>query len=179
MKRRWLAPLTMLIVLVVTASCAPKTELSAPELAELLGIKRWIVPMPKDARYEWTFEIRDYKSPAPVPIKTNGWADPKKRAEVTFMPIGAGTVYRFWLTQGAGTSSGETRIDVCDNPDDTSVKCDAGQFETTWYQPPRQTADGRSYVLCELQDTFEPRRHKQLVLYLTKFRLEDMNEDAK
>jgi hypothetical protein len=177
MKWRGLPSLILMALVVGSMSCTTKPEWSASDLVELLGIKRWVVPMPKDDRYEWTIAIRDYKKPAPIKMKTDSWADPNKKAEVTLMPIGERSIYQFWLKQDEGTSSGRMRIDVCENPDDTSVRCNAGQFEITWCEPPEQTVDGKGYVLCDIRDTFEPHRHKQLVLYLIKYRLEDMNED--
>jgi hypothetical protein len=50
-----------------------QTRESLDGLMELLEIHRWEVPMPKDARYEWSFEIRDYKAFNVVEKGTIDW----------------------------------------------------------------------------------------------------------
>ena len=160
-------------------SCVKRNELTCPELSQLLGIERWIVPMPKDTRYEWAFEFRDYKEGSIVKGNEKEWADSSRKAEIVFMPTGLNNIYRFWLKQKEGTSSGEMRVDVCENPDDTSFKCDYGQIEIKWFHPPLQIEDGKKYLIGEVKETFEPGRRKQIILHLTKFRLEDMMQDKK
>jgi len=142
-------------------------------LTELLQIRRWEVPMPKDARYEWSFEIRDYKASNEVEKGMTEWMDSSRKAKIVFMPTGEEVVYRFWLVQTNGTSSGNTRLDVCDVPNDIHRKCDAGQLELRWYSTPKRIEDGKSYLIGEINDDSQRQRRKQVVLHLVRFRDED------
>jgi hypothetical protein len=170
--------IAILIVLVATLlSCSPKTMISHEELVDLFQIRQWVVPIPKDQSLQWAFKIRDFESVEPFKGKKDSSVDSSLKAKIVFMPTGQGNVYRFWLMQRNGTSSGFMRIDVCDNPSDISKKCDGGQFQTTWYKEPLK-ADDKTYVLCEIKETFSPSRKKQVVLYLTGYRIEDkINEN--
>jgi hypothetical protein len=58
MKRRLLLLLPLLIVVGPPAVSAQK--LSHDELVEILEIKSWRVPMPKDENREWSIELVDY-----------------------------------------------------------------------------------------------------------------------
>jgi hypothetical protein len=89
---------------------------------------------------------------------------------------GEETIHRFWLVQANGTSSGRTRVDVCDNPEQLQLNCDAGQFEYSWYPTAERVEDGKTYVICELNETFPQHRRKQLVLHQLHFRLEDIQK---
>ena len=134
--------------------------------------------MPRDKRYEWSISIRDYQGYVAIHRGKDDWMDMGRHAEVTFMATDRDSIYRFWLRQPNGTSSGETRVDMCDDPDDTARECLAGQYETTWFEKPIRVGDGKTYLIGEIRETFAPGRRKQVVLDLTKFRLEDMLEDA-
>lgn len=151
---------------------------SLETLTNLLEIHRWEVPMPKDSSMEWSFELRDYKKPRVVVKGMNDWMDSSKIAKIVFMPTGEESIHRFWLVQSNGTSSGRTRVDVCDNPDQLQQTCDAGQFEYMWYPTAERIDDGKTYVICELNETFPPHRRKQLILHLLHFRLEDIQKEG-
>jgi hypothetical protein len=144
----------------------------------LLEVHSWEVPMPKDTSLEWSFELQDYRVPTVVVKGTDDWMDSSKKAKIVFMPTGEENIHRFWLVQTNGTSSGRTRVDVCDNPEQLQNACDAGQFEYIWYPTPERIDDGKTYILCELNETFLPHRRKQLVLHLIHFRLEDIERDS-
>jgi hypothetical protein len=154
-----------------------KTSESLDGLTALLEIHKWELPMPKDARYEWSFEVRDYKSSNVVEKGLTDWMDASRKAKIVFMPLGEGNVYHFWFVQPGGTSSGSTRLDVCDDPDNIQHNCDVGQFETNWLKEPKRIEDGQTYLICEINETFPPLRRKQVLLHLSLFRLEDIQKN--
>jgi hypothetical protein len=161
------------------AACSvDATKISHDDLVSILEIRKWTIPMPKDQRLEWSFEIREYREFSSIPEGQDDWADSSRTASFILMPTGEGDIYRFWLTQLHGTSSGKTRIDVCgDADDDLAAKCDVGQFETVWYPKPICIEDAKTYLVGETRETFAPGRRRQIVLKPGKFRLEDMNDD--
>jgi hypothetical protein len=157
---------------------AKRSQDSVESLMNLLEVHSWEVPMPKDTSLEWSFELQEYRVPTVVAKGKDGWMDSSKKAKIVFMPTGEENIHRFWLVQTNGTSSGKTRVDVCDNPEQLQNACDAGQFEYIWYPAAERIEDGKTYILCELNETFPPHRRKQLVLHLIHFRLEDIQKDS-
>jgi len=151
---------------------------SLDSLTGILEVRKWELPMPKDSRYEWHFEIRDYKESSVAVQGKDDWMDVRKRATIVFMPTGQDEIYRFWLVQPEGTSSGSTRLDVCDDPDDIHKKCDFGQLNFTWQTEPKRLADGKSFLICDIAELGYPHRRKQLVLYFSFFRLEDIKRNS-
>ena len=155
-----------------------RTKRSLDSLTGTLEIRKWELPMPRDTRYEWHFEIRDYKASNAITVGNDDWMDRQKKATIVFMPTGQDEIYRFWLVQTEGTSSGNTRLDVCDDPDDIHKKYDFGQINYTWQTPPKRIEDGKSYLICEISEVDYPQRRKQVVLYLGLFRLEDIQRNS-
>jgi hypothetical protein len=151
---------------------------SLDELTDMLQIRRWEVPMPNDTRYEWSFEIENYKAYNEVETGMTEWMDSSRRAKIVFMPTGDESIYRFWFVQTNGTSSGKTRLDVCDFPNDIHRECKAAQWELTWYSKPKRIEDGKSYLIGEISDDFQPLGRKQIVLHLVRFRDEDVVQAA-
>jgi hypothetical protein len=155
-----------------------RTRQSLDSLTEILEIRKWELPMPRDSRYEWHFEIRDYKESNVIAVGKDDWMDRQKKATIVFMPTGQDEIYRFWLVQTEGTSSGSARLDVCDDPDDIHKKCDFGQIDFKWQTPPKRIEDGKSYLICEISEFGYPQRRKQVILYLGLFRLEDIQRNS-
>ena len=53
--------LILFLLLLLFPSCTSfAQQLSQDELLEILGLKSWRVPMPKDESMEWSIEIVDY-----------------------------------------------------------------------------------------------------------------------
>ena len=152
----WSLGLTFLVVNLRKA--IKRNQESVGTLMNLLEIHSWEVPMPKDVSLEWSFELRDYKASNVVAEGMDDWMDSTKKAKIVFMPTGEETIHRFWLVQANGTSSGRTRVDVCDNPEQLQLNCDAGQFEYSWYPTAERVEDGKTYVICELKEAFPPHR---------------------
>jgi hypothetical protein len=157
---------------------AKHSQDSVEGLTNLLELHTWEVPMPKDTSLEWSFELQDYRVSTVVAKGMDDWMDSSKKAKIVFMPTGEKNIHRFWLVQTNGTSSGRTRVDVCDNPEQLLNACDVGQFEYIWYPAAERIEDGKTYILCELNETLPPHRRKQLVLHLIHFRLEDIQKDS-
>lgn len=170
----WAFALTLLTVrLWRTAS---RSQESVGTLLNVLEIRSWELPMPKDQYMEWSFELRDYREAREIKQGSDDWMDPSRKAKVVFMPTGVESVHRFWLVQTKGTSSGSTRLDVCDKPDEVQRRCDAGQLEYVWYPSPERVEDGRTYIIGEINETFAPQRRKQVVLHLVHFRQEEVTK---
>lgn len=56
-----IARVTLLLLFVaLSSSNLFAQQLSNDELSEILGIKSWRIPMPKDESMEWSIEIVDY-----------------------------------------------------------------------------------------------------------------------
>ena len=151
---------------------------SVESLLYLLEVHKWELPIPKDASLEWSFEFRDYKESNAVGNGLADWMDSSRKAKIVFMPTGEETIHRFWLVQANGTSSGRTRIDVCADPERIQRSCDTGQIEYVWYPEAKRIDDGKTYVICEVNEAFPPHRRKQLVLRLIHYRLEDILKDS-
>jgi hypothetical protein len=151
------------------------SRISCKELIELLGIQQWVVPLPKDDRVEWAFEIRDANPDLELEaVGNDAWMDARLFAKITFMPLGKkNNLYRFWLKQRNGTSSGTKRIDICDEPDNLNFNCPV-QFEIEWYPCAKRVAEGKTYLIGEIRDSANPLRKRFMVLSLTMFRLEEM-----
>lgn len=171
----WVLGLTMFTFVLSRDSLRNKQSLDS--LTGILEVRKWELPMPKDTRYEWHFEIRDYKEFNVITHGKDDWMDGQKKATIVFMPTGQDEIYRFWLIQTNGTSSGSTRLNVCENPDDIHKKCDFGQLNFTWQTPPKRIEDGKSYIICDISELDNPQRRKQVVLYLGLFRLEDIQKN--
>lgn len=172
----WSATLT--VAGLVIRRDSRRTVESLTELTDLLQIRKWEIPMPKDARYEWSFDIRDYKEFNEVEKGMTEWMDSSRKAKIVFMPTGEEVVYRFWFVQTNGTSNGSTRLDVCDLPNQIHQTCDAGQLELTWYPTPKRIDDGKSYLIGEISDGSPLPKRKQIFLHLVRFRDEDVARAA-
>ncbi|MBP7864324.1 MAG: hypothetical protein KA419_00130 [Acidobacteria bacterium] len=151
--------------------------ISHEDLVELLEVRQWEVPMPKDTRYHWSFNVIPFRKYQVVEQGRDEWMDRTRRARITFMPAeGSHSVYRFWLKQDNGTSSGMVRLDVCNDNMNLRLECDSGQYGLEWFDEPKRIDDGKRYVLGEITEDSGPCRHKLIVLSFDLFRLEDMQE---
>lgn len=159
---------------------ARRKIISHEDLVELLEIRQWEVPMPKDTRYEWSFEVVPFRKYQVVEKGRDEWMDKTRRARITFMPTeGSHSIHRFWLKQGNGTSSGRVRLDVCDNNMNLQLECDSAQYGLAWFDEPKRVDDGRRYVLGEISEDSAPHRRKLIILSFDLFRLEDMEEASR
>ena len=74
----WSVALTLFALILRRDSIRNRESMDG--LTELLENRRWEVPMPKDARLEWSFDIRDYRASKEVESGTVEWMDPSRKA---------------------------------------------------------------------------------------------------
>jgi hypothetical protein len=155
-------------VVIIPLDCISSSRIRMNEFIDLFEIHKYDIPMPKDITYVWSFEIRDYKNYELIKKGKYDWKDLSRKASIIFMATGQNEVYRYWIKENKNTSNGITRIDVCDKPDDIKIKCEFGQIEYHWEKTPVRIDDGKTYLICEIKQTFEPARIKQVILCLRK-----------
>ena len=161
----------LLLLLFITCSPSFAQQLSCDELAEILGVKSWRVPIPKDERFEWSIEIVDY-TPRKFTNVNTAKLSPQQKALVALRDTGKNT-YEFTLKNRAGTGQGDLEIDVCTEKEKKDNLCD-NSYSITWYDIPKPYDDGTKFVIADIKGE-SPR--KQIILELVKFRLEDMLKD--
>lgn len=165
--------ISIAILLITLNGCNRVVQgtVSSEELVELLGIIKYTIPMPKDKAYEWSFDIVDYKTLNEIKTGEDTWMDPVRTASIYFMPLQQiENGFKFWIKQDGGISSGNTRIDVCDNPDDLNTPCHYQQINIKWEKTPVRIDDGKSFLLCTIEE-INGNRKKMLIAYLLKYRL--------
>lgn len=151
------AVLLALLVVPLTAQ-----KLSHDELLEVLEIRSWRVPVPRDERYIWSLEVVEARPRKRSAVELSEWTHPTEKALITFRPDKE-DLYQFTIKQRGGSSSGVTSVSPC-----------ADSYSIEWHDELYPVDDGRSFVLAEVEATFGESRKKQLILVLTKHRLEDL-----
>jgi hypothetical protein len=162
----------LLVLLLVQNSGISAQKITHDELIEVLGIKSWRVPMPKDEKLEWKFELVDYvarKFTKPNTVRLNL----NRKALLVFQEVKDDT-YKFTLKQRNGTSSGDFEINICSEKERTENQCD-NSYNITWFDEPKPFGDGTKFIIAEIGTMLEPNKpRKQIELELVKFRLEDI-----
>ena len=162
--------LFLLALLLIPSSISFAQQLSQDELIEILGIKSWRVPMPKDESMEWSIEIVDY-----VPrkyVKPNMQRlNPQKKALVALRDTGKDT-YAFTLKQ-TGTGQGELEINICTDAETRDNRCD-NSYEVEWFDTPKPYDDGTKFVIADIRQMVGQAPRKQIILEPFQFRLKDM-----
>ena len=163
-----------LLLLLLLAACSNSfaQQLSCDELAEVLDIKSWRVPMPKDERFEWSIEIVDYAQRKFTNINAEK-LNPQQKALIALRGTGKNT-YEFTLKNRAGRGQGDLEIDICTEKERRENLCD-NSYSITWYDIAKPYDDGTKFVIADIIGD-SPR--KQIILELVKFRLEDMLKDS-
>ena len=162
----------LFVLLLAQTSGVIAQKITHDELVEVLGIKSWRVPMPKDEKLEWKFEIVDYA--VRKYTKANAKRlDFNRKALLVFREIKDDT-YHFTLKQRNGTGSGDFEINVCSEKERKENQCD-NSYSLEWFDEPKPFDDGTKFVIAEISTMLESEKpRKQIVLELLKFRLEDM-----
>lgn len=150
-------------------------KLSHDELLEVLEIRSWRVPVPRDERYIWSFEVVEARPRKRSLVELFEWAHPTERALITFRPDKE-DLYQFTIKQRGGSSSGVTRVSPCGENATATSPC-ADSYSIEWHDELYPVDDGKSFVLAEVEATLGESRKKQLILVLTKHRLEDLESD--
>ncbi len=155
--------------LLVANSCSFAQQLTHDELIEVLGIKSWRIPLPKDEKLEWKFELVDYA--ARKFTKTNAERlDFNRKALLVFRETKDDT-YHFTFKQRNGTSSGDFEINICSEKERTENRCD-NSYSLEWFDEPKPFDDGTKFIIAEIGTMLEPDKpKKQIVIETVKFRL--------
>lgn len=165
----------LLLLLLISCSNSFAQQISHDELVEILGIKSWRVPMPKDESMEWSIEIVDY-----VPRKyTNmnvGRLNLQKKALIALRDMGK-DIYQFTLKQTRGTGQGDLEISVCSEKEKREGQCD-NSYNLEWYDVPKPYDDGTKFVIADIAYMLNPDKpRKQIILEPVHFRLEDIMKE--
>jgi|GEM_PF-3509828 len=154
--------LLLLFLLLATCSNSFAQKISHDELVEILGIKSWRVPTPKDDNSTWNIRIVNYENRSPsdattekLDFQNNGLLVLREARKNTFESF-------FKLRQG--TSRGEFEIDICSSNAMTSNRCD-NKYAIEWYALPMPYGDGLRCVIADIKnDSNKP--VKQIILEL-------------
>ena len=161
--------LMLLLLLVICPNCFAQ-KISHEELVEVLGIRSWRVPLPKDEKSGWGIKIISYEPRRPSDTNTEK-LDLQNKALIVVRETGKNT-YQFILKQRRGTSRGEFEINVCPEKGVAGNRCE-NSYVITWYDIPMPYGDGLRYVIAEV--TAEANKLvKQIILEPSSYRGEDM-----
>ena len=161
----------LLVLFLFSCSAASAQKLSCDELADVLNVRAWRVPMPKDKRFEWSVEIVDYAQQKSVRLNSEKFSG-RQKALIVLRCTGKHS-FEFTLKNRAGTSQGDLEIDICSEIEKKENRCD-NSYSITWHNPAEPYGDGTRFLIA---DIIGERSRKQIVLELAKFRLEDILED--
>lgn len=161
----------LLLFFLLSCSNAGAQKLSCDELADVLDVRAWRVPMPKDDRFEWSIEVVDYAQQKPVRLNGEKF-NTRQKALIALRGTGKNS-YEFTLKNRAGTSQGDLEIDLCSEIEKKENRCD-NSYSITWHDPAEPYGDGSMFLIA---DIIGERSRKQIVLELAKFKLEDILED--
>jgi hypothetical protein len=161
----------LLVLFLILCSPASAQRISCDELADVLDVRAWRVPMPKDKRFEWSIELVDYAQHKSVRLNSEKFSR-REKALIALRGTGKNS-FEFTLKNRAGTSQGDLEIDLCSEIEKKANRCD-NSYSITWHNPAEPYGDGTKLLIA---DIIGERSRKQIVLELAKFRLEDILED--
>ena len=165
----------LLLLLFILCSNSFAQQISHDELVEILGIKSWRVPMPKDESMEWSIEIVDYVPRKYVKLNTER-LNLQKRALIALRDMGKDT-YQFTLKQTRGTGQGDLEISICSEKEKSENRCD-NSYNLEWYDTPKPYDDGTKFVIADIAYMLDPDKpRKQIILEPVHFRLEDIMKE--
>jgi hypothetical protein len=165
MKRKLLLLLPFLIVVASPTISAQK--ISHDELVEILEIKSWRVPMPKDENWEWSIDLVEYAPRKSVAINL-GKLTAQRKALIVFRDMG-NDVYRYTLKQ-SGTGSGDMAISICSEQQIKAKDCD-NSYTITWFDDPKPFDDGTKFVIAEIAHMVRNKPLKQIIIQPVRYRL--------
>ncbi len=165
----------LLLLLVIPSAKSFAQQLSPDELIEILGIKTWRVPMPKDESMEWSIEIVDYVPRKYTRINTQ-LLNLQKKALVALRDTGK-DVYEFTLKQ-KGTGQGDLEINICTDQEKRENQCD-NSYGIDWFDVPKPYGDGTKFVIAEISQMVGQSPRKQIILEAVHFRLEDIMKEKR
>jgi len=156
-----------LLLLVVPSANLVAQKLSRDELIEILAIKSWRVPMPKDESMEWSIDIVDFLPRKYTRINIRR-LNLQKKALVALRDKGK-DIYEFTLKQ-SGTGQGDLDINICTEQEKRDSQCD-NSYSIDWFDVPKPYDDGTKFVIADIKQMVGQSPRKQIVLELIRFRL--------
>ena len=165
----------LFLLLVVPSANSFAQQLSHDELIEILGIKSWRVPMPKDKNMEWSIEIVDYVPRTYTKLNTER-LNLQKKALVVLRDTGKDT-YAFTLKQ-SGTGQGDLEIDICSDKEKRDNQCD-NSYAIDWFDVPKPYNDGTKFVIADIRQMVGQAPRRQIILETAHFRLEDIIKERR
>jgi hypothetical protein len=158
--------LSVLLFLIIAAyfpSFAQK--LNSDELAEILGIRSWRIPLPKDSKFEWGVFIVDY---APRDFRSINTAifNPRQKVLVSLRESGKDTyayMIAYTVKNRMESTRGELKIDLCIEEAKKVNECENFD-QITWYLKAKPYGNGSNFVIADIIKKDIPR--KQIVLSL-------------
>jgi hypothetical protein len=165
----------LLLLLVVPSTSSFAQQLSPDELIEILGIKSWRVPMPRDESMEWSIEVVDY-----IPRKytriNRQRLNLQRKALVALRDKGK-DLYEFTLKQ-SGTGQGDLEINICSEQEKRENRCD-NSYGIDWFEVPKPYDDGTKFVIAEISQMVGQSPRKQIILEPVHFRLADIMKEKR
>ena len=160
----------LLLLLLVMSPSLSAQQISHEELVEILGIKSWRVPTPKNDNRQWSIRIVDYAPRKFTDSFNTEQLDAQQKALIVLRDIGK-NVYEFTLKQRSGMSQGEVEIKLCPANLPKEDVCDTSTA-IEWFDVPKPFDDGTKFVIAEIRQMVQGKYNKQIVLELAKIRLE-------
>jgi hypothetical protein len=164
-----------LLLLLIPSSSSLAQQLSQDELIEILGIKSWRVPMPKDESMEWSIEIVDYVPRKYTKLNTQR-LNIQKKALIALRDTGK-DAYAFTLKQ-TGTGQGNLEINICSETEKRDNQCD-NSYDIEWFDVPKPYDDGTKFVIADIRQMVGQAPRKQIILEPVHFRLEDIMKEKR
>lgn len=163
--------LFLLSVLILTAcSNSFSQQLSHNELIEILGIKSWRVPSPKNENRQWSIEIVDY-APRKFDKSFNAQQlDSQRKALIVLRDLEEDT-YQYSLKQREGVSQGTFKINLCSAHKRTDEDCDES-YNIEWYDNPKPFDNGTKFLLADIKQMVQSKYRQQIILELAIIRPE-------
>ena len=154
--------------MLLTASSVNAQKISHDELVEILELKSWRVPMPKDEKWEWGIHFVDYAERKSAVVNLDKLTTQRK-ALIVLRYMG-NNMYRYTLKQSAGTGWGDLEINICSDQQIKAKECD-NSYTIKWFDEPKPFEDGTKFVIAEIAHMVGGKPLKQIILEPARYRL--------
>jgi hypothetical protein len=152
----------LLFVLIASSAGLANDDVTASELARILGIHLWRVPTPPQGQL-WDIEVVEAGAPPNDAKKLSSILGAASRAMISLRSFG-GDEYEFFIDQGEGSSSG--RFTPCRDPAGSSSICSPG-YSISFHEDPVCLSDCAVFVVAELEPMVGGGPRKQVVIRMT------------
>lgn len=152
----------MLTILAAPSLAAAPKEITTAELAEILSIKFWRVPVAATG-FQWTIDVADAvtlpKDPQHLSERVAGAVD----AKISIRPL-SDDEYEFVLNQGSDSSSGS--FVPCREPEGSKSLCE--MYSIKFEQDPVCLPGCKAFVVATLESSMRPALKRQIVISQTE-----------